>query len=169
MPRYYSPTIKDYEIKVSPKGRWRLPLYKFGIKLPYFVGDKVRLEIKLRKIEAGGEELSDVLSIWSKYPHYGDNEPKQEMAISLEGLVKGFKLVSKSEYEPLVEISEPGRVVIYIAEERERIPYNIFTADVYNDDSFNFFVVWPIIGIMIMFCGLIVSIIALIISLSGGG
>jgi hypothetical protein len=166
MPRYYSPTIKDYKITVKPKDKLRRFLYKFGITSPYFVGDKILLDIDVKKINTSTDELGTTLSICSKYPHFGTDEPIEEGVISVDGSFKEFRLIPNKEYQPRVEISEPGRVVIYLVETSGGTPYNILTADVYNDDNFNYFVVWPLVGIMIAFLGLILSVIALAVSLA---
>lgn len=155
MPKYHPQKLWDYTVETEPIGLFRVFMYLLGINFPYFVGDKIKLRIKLKKDKYTEDILGSSICIGGIYPHGGKGTEKfreREIPFWKNELVNEFIFESDND-----EISsKDGHLYIYARKtfgEGSDKEFIIFSTDVKHDENFMWFVVIPsiltIVGIII--------------------
>lgn len=154
MPKYYVQQLWDYEVESEPVELWRKVMYLLHINFPYFVGDKITLKIRIKKKDLIAEKLNSTIRIGGSYPNaFIENAFFKEREIPFIG-EKSLNLAEEFIFTPEETLSKNGTTFIYARKtsgKDDNKEFVIFSADVYHDEFFQWFVIVPILVAIIFF------------------
>jgi len=136
MPQYHNYDENKVEITIKP-----LPYWRKIIRLPYFVGDRVRFKLKIVNKNAFSQQ-----KYWYVFESFGSQEKDLMSAKKGETIVEGNVINSE------------GDVSYSIGDFHEKKRRNtVFTARVINRDTIFFQAVWFIIGATVTLASVILA------------